>query len=214
MVNSLPICGASVNVSGDILFEDYKGVEDPLRKHHTSSVTRDIWLLKNGAFSRLSSYVGENRNPVFASDGDSFYFLRENVQDNPYDADACFNVWKSSISSPEIQEQITFMQMHPVRDLSVSSGGLLLFSWNGDLYTCHEGQPTEKVKITLHSDVAGPEVRYTNLGLGIRAMAVSPNGKEVAIVCRGEVYVSSTEIKSTRRVTNTPVQERGSLLLS
>ena len=39
-------------------------------------------------------------------------------------------------------------------------------------------------------------------------MAVSPSGKEVAFVLRGDVYVTSVEYKTTKRITNTPAQER------
>jgi AraC-like DNA-binding protein len=35
-------------------------------------------------------------------------------------------------------------------------------------------------------------------------MALSPNGKEMAFVFRGEVFVTSTENNQTKRITNTP----------
>ena len=86
LVTPLTLAAMSFNAAGDLLYEDWKGYEDPLRKHHTSSVTRDIWLYKpartgvidaQGSFRKLSTYEGEDRNPVFAADGDSFYFLSE-----------------------------------------------------------------------------------------------------------------------------------------
>ena len=88
LVTSLPIMALSVNKSGDLIYEDYKGYEDPLRKHHRSSVTRDIWLYKaadaqgerfrvtgDGAFTKLTPFAGEDRNPVFAADGKTFYYI-------------------------------------------------------------------------------------------------------------------------------------------
>ena len=37
---------AHYNEKGNqIVFQDRKGYEDPWRKHHTSSVTRDIWIM-------------------------------------------------------------------------------------------------------------------------------------------------------------------------
>ncbi|NJO87724.1 MAG: peptidase S41, partial [Chloroflexia bacterium] len=39
-----------------LLYQDYKGYEDYWRKHHTSGVTRDIWMLKDGkTFQKLST---------------------------------------------------------------------------------------------------------------------------------------------------------------
>ena len=64
-ITSLPIDAISISNNGAIIYEDYKGYEDPLRKHHTSAVTKDIWLYKgasslsidgNGTFTKLSDF--------------------------------------------------------------------------------------------------------------------------------------------------------------
>ena len=43
---------------------------------------------------------------------------------------------------------------------------------------------------------------------GATDIAISPNGKEVAFITRGDVYVTSIEYETTRQITNTPQQER------
>ena len=43
---------------------------------------------------------------------------------------------------------------------------------------------------------------------GATTMAVSPTGDEVAFVIRGDVYVTSVKYPTTKRITNTPGQER------
>jgi len=207
MVSSIPMASVSVNAEGTILYEDIKGVEDNLRKHSTSAVTRDVWCSSNGKFTKLSTYIGENRNPVFAADGDTFFFLRENVTDNPNAPEACFNVWKSSVSNPSRQTQITFFRTHPVRYLSIARDGTLLFSWNGDLYTAREGSEPRKIGISLRSDFNERKQVFTSVSVN-KGIAVSPEGKEVAVISRGEVYVTAVDAKSTRRITNTPAQER------
>ena len=63
-----------------LLYNDYKGYEDPWRKHHQSSITRDIWLCtlgKDRSFQKVTTFGGEDRNPVWAADGASFYYLSE-----------------------------------------------------------------------------------------------------------------------------------------
>ena len=70
LVITQPAINARYNSSGDkIIFHDYKGYEDNWRKHHNSSVTRDLWAydLKTKKFSQLTQFNGEDRNPVFAS---------------------------------------------------------------------------------------------------------------------------------------------------
>lgn len=206
LVTSLTLSALSINDKGEMLYEDWKGYEDPLRKHHTSSVTHDIWLYKpavpasidaRGSFRKLSTYEGENRNPVFAADGDTFYFLSE--QDGKTS-----NIYRSSLSHPSEQTQLTFYDKNPVRFLSVADDGTVAYSYNGELYTLSGG----KVPIRLYRDEDEKEINPLSLK-SASAMAVSPNGKEIALVMRGDVFVTSIDYATTRRITNTAAQERG-----
>src|SRR4029079_17029634 len=68
LVLTTPALDATVNSTGDkIIFHDYKGYESDWRKHHTSSVTRDVWVYDVPAkkYTQLSTFKGENRSPVF-----------------------------------------------------------------------------------------------------------------------------------------------------
>ncbi|WP_431174393.1 hypothetical protein, partial [Flagellimonas flava] len=38
--------------------------------------------------------------------------------------------------------------------------------------------------------------------------SISPNGKEIAFIARGEVFVTSVDKSFTKRLTNTPENER------
>lgn len=72
-----------------LLYQDKKGYEDPWRKHHTSSITRDIWVCNldgERTYEKITSFVGEDRNPIWAKDGQSFYYLSEQ--------DGTMNVYK------------------------------------------------------------------------------------------------------------------------
>ena len=212
-ITSLPIKNLSVNNSGKVLYEDYKGYEDPFRKHHTSSVTRDIWLYTpaagqkefginaDGTFTKISDFKGEDRNPIFAPDGDTYYYISEK--------DGTYNIYRSSISNPGKSEQITFHKDNPVRYLSISANGDISYSQDGELYIIRNGKQPEKVEISIVTDQIESPVEYQNLSSGATRLAVSPNGKEVAVTVRGDVYVTSTDHRTTRRITNTPQQERG-----
>ncbi|MCM1503296.1 MAG: S41 family peptidase [Bacteroidales bacterium] len=215
-VTSLPMAAMSINDAGVVLYEDIKGYEDTFRKHHTSSVTRDIWMytpgarLKketgefsidgNGTFTRLSSFEGEDRNPVFAKDGNTYYYISEK--------NGSFNIYRSSISNPMESVQVTFNEKHPVRYVSVAGNGTIAYSFDGELYTVKEGESPKKVDIRITKDSNERALNRTSISMGITSMDVSPNGKEVAIVARGDVFVTSIEYSTTRRITNTPEQER------
>ena len=213
LVTSMPLMAMSVNNSGEVIYEDYKGYEDPLRKHHQSSVTRDIWLYKpasaqgerfrvtgDGTFTKLTSFIGEDRNPVFAADEKTYYYISE--------ADGTLNVHKASITEPGKSTQLTKFKDNPVRFLSVAGNGTLCFSWNGDLYTMTDGGEPKKLDITVAKDETENDVEYLTFSTGASSMAVSPDGKEIAVVIRGDVFVTSADYKTTKRITNTPEQER------
>ncbi len=201
LVTSLTVCALSFGPGGTILYEDWKGYEDPLRKHHTSAVTRDIWQWDGKLnFRKLTTYNGEDRNPVIGQDGDTFYYLSEEGGSN-------INVWKSSISNPSTKTKLTSYDKNPARFLSAANDGTLCYSYNGELYTLKDGRES-KVEITVVRDEPDKAVNQMQLK-SASAIAVSPGGKEVALVIRGDVFVTSVDYATTRRITNTPEQERG-----
>ncbi|HKP71176.1 MAG TPA: S41 family peptidase [Pyrinomonadaceae bacterium] len=197
-----PALNATVSSNGEkILFHDYKGYESDWRKHHTSSVTRDVWAYDTGTkkYTQLSSYKGEDRNPVFGSNNNEFFYLSEQS--------GSFNVYKSSISSPDKSVAVTKFAKHPVRFLSRSNNGVLAFSYNGELYTVKDGEP-QKVNVRVGADGRDQIERIVPVNQGFTQAKLAPSGKEFAFVFRGEIFVSSLDGKIVKRITNTPWQER------
>ena len=185
-----------------LLFHDRKGYEDPLRKHHTSSVTRDIWVYEtNGSnFVKLTDFKGEDRSPKWSSDESSFFFLSERS--------GSFNVWSMEFKTGGAMKQITNFNTHPVRFLSIAQNNTLCYAYNGEIYTQETGSQPEKVKITIATDDRAAEAKTEVFTSDVGEMALSPNGKEVAFIIRGEVFVASVEGGATKRITNTEVEER------
>ncbi|HEX5655186.1 MAG TPA: S41 family peptidase [Chitinophagaceae bacterium] len=202
-VMTQPAINARYNSSGDkIIFHDYKGYEDNWRKHHTSSVTRDVWVydLKTKKYNQLTKFDGEDRNPVFSSNNNDFYYLSE--------ASGSFNIYKSSLNNPASTTPLTKMTKHPVRFLTTADNNTICFNYDGEIYTMKEGEKPEKLAVTIQLDGRSNQEKILPVNAGITEMSVSPNGKEVVFVVRGEVFVSSVEGGITKRITNTPTQER------
>lgn len=185
-----------------IVFQDRKGTEDPWRKHHTSSVTRDIWTydIKSKEYKKISGYEGEDREPVFSSDDQSVYYLSEK--------NGSQNIYKISFSSVNDEKQLTIFKNHPVRHLSRASDNTLCFTYNGEIYILKENDQPKKINITVNADVRSNAEKFLPINSGATEMSLSPNGKEMAFVFRGEVFVTSVEGGITKRITNTPQQER------
>jgi Tol biopolymer transport system component/C-terminal processing protease CtpA/Prc len=203
-VLTTPAMAGQFNSAGtQFIYEDWKGYESPWRKHHVSPVARDIWLYdtKTGQHRQLTRFGGEDRNPVWAPDEQSVYYLSEKS--------GSFNVWKMPIGQPDAATQVTRFTTNPVRFLSVSKNGVLSFGYDGELYTLAPGatQPA-KVAVQIAADTRVDRVENLKLTEGATEIAPSPNGEEVAFVVRGEVFVASTEFGDTRRITTTPGAER------
>lgn len=195
----LPMENISINKNGQVLYHDKKGYEDAWRKHHTSPITRDIWMLDNGKYQKLTTFKGEDRNPVWAADNQSFYYLSEQ--------DGSFNIYRRNIASGK-DIQITQQKKNPIRFLTSSNDGLLCYGFDGEIYTVKEGAQPQKVSISITTDNDEPSLIRKVQSWGATEIALSPDAKEVAFVMHGDVYVTSTEYKTTKRITDTPQQER------
>ncbi len=199
-----PALAARYNQAGDkLLYEDLKGYENLWRKHHQSPVAHDIWVydVKSGRHTKLTDFPGEDRNPVWGPDQQTVYYLSERS--------GSFNVWKFPLANPETTTQVTEFERNPVRFLSISRGGKLCFGYDGEIYTlAADASEPVRVPIQIAVDTEAAAVRSVTSTKGATEMALNPDGKEIAFVVRGEVYVASTEFGDTRRVTDTPEQER------
>ena len=202
MFSSMPMVDISLSADGKtLLYHDKKGYEDPWRKHHVSSITRDIWMCTldgERTYKRLSSFSGEDRNPVWAS-ADTYYYLSEEK--------GTFNVFKANINNGQ-STQVTKHEKHPVRFLSRANNGTLCYGYDGGIYTLKEGGQPQKVAIKVVTDKIDRDIIRQIKSSGATEIALSAEGKEVAFILRGDVYVTSTEYKTTKQITNTPQQER------
>ncbi len=203
-VLSTPAEDIKYSADGSKLFyHDKKGGENAWRKHHTSSIARDIWMydVKSGKHTQLTTFAGEDRNPILSEDGKTVAFLSERT--------GSFNVHRMNLDNPASVEALTSFKKHPVRFLSRATDGTLCFSYDGELYTLAASGKPQKVAVKITSDIRNNNEKILAVNGGVRGMAVSPNGKEVAFIFRGEVFVTAVEGGMTKRITNTPGQEQG-----
>ncbi len=202
MVSTVPSSEARYNEDGNkILYRDEKAYENELRKHDISAFARDIWLhdLETGKHTQLTSFKGGDHTPQW-NGSKGIYYLSEDKLNN-------FNVWRMDANGAN-KKQVSSFETHPVRSLSVSDSGLLAYTQHGSIYTQKPGEKPKRITVTFKTGSQENDYVTTHLQSGITEFAVSPNGKEVAIVARGEIFVTSRDFATTRRITNTPEQER------
>ena len=183
------------------LYQDVKGFENNLRKHHTSGVTRDIWRYTpaTGKHTKVIDNPGEDLNPIDA--GEYIYFLSERA---PMKA---LNVYRAPASNPSEVKALSSFKKHPVRFLSRADNGTLAYVYDGEIYTMASDKTMPvKVKVTVNADYPEEKQRLSESG-GARGGIVSPDGSQIAFTVRGDVFVTSTDYNTTKQISNTPEAE-------
>jgi tricorn protease len=203
-VVAVPVSGMSFDKDGkSFLYYDRKGSENVWRKHHTSSVARDIvyYNANKKTHTILTTNVGEDRDPCYLPGYKEVVFLSERNNGN-------FNVYKAPANDLEKVEQVSHFETHPVRFLSVSNDGLLCYGYMGEIYTQRIGSEPQKVNIEIVNDLE-PEQLVKQDFKGAGNFELSSDGKLIAFVSRGEVFVTGVdEYATTKQITHTPQAER------
>ena len=187
-----------IGKSGSFVYQDCKGGENIWRKHHTSSITRDIWKYENGKHTKLTDFKGEDRCPNVTADGKTVYFMSER--------DGSFNVYSFPIDNPSKVTRVTKHKTHPVRFLTMADNGTLCYGYDGDIYVCNASGNTKKLSVSITSDKGYTDMATLSVSGG-GDNDLSRDGKQIAFVSRGEVFVTSTDYKTVKQITNTPEAE-------
>ncbi len=171
-------------------------IEQPLRKGQTSSAARQVWLYDaaSGQHQLLLKDVHESRNAVWSQTGDIYYLGEDS---------GSLNVWRLSLADRN-PIQVTHLNGDPVRSLSISRVGDLAFSFGGALYRLRAGaREPERIAVNiLRSAFPGDSPGRSSI---FSDFVLSPTGKEIALVTRGDIFVASMNGKYVKRITH----ERG-----
>jgi C-terminal processing protease CtpA/Prc len=90
----------------------------------------------------------------------------------------------------------------------MGSNGTLCYTYDGEIYTQKQGDKPQKVKIDIIRDDQNT-IADLNFSNGATSATVSPDGKQVAFIVRGEVFVTSADYNTTKQITHTPAREAG-----
>lgn len=181
-----------------------RGRSDWWRRHYRGSANYDVWLYDThtNQFRQLTDFPGTDRLPCWDADGGGVYFLSERAGN--------VNVWYQPLDGGAAR-QITRMAGDDVRDLAVSRDGrTLAFTHWDKLYVQSppDGTPRE-ISITAPGDMPLTDTEHRAYRGDADEAEVSPDGNEIALVVRGEIFVVKTEDdKLTRRVTHAPARDR------
>ncbi len=178
------------------------------RRHYRGPDNRDLWLFNTAdtGFRRLTDWVG-NDGKAHWIDADSIVF----ASDREFDT---VNLFAMDVSAPERPRRLTAFEGRDVWDFDVSRNGrtAVMVVWD-TLYTLDLPGALAGTARPIALDVnasadASDSILLKSVADQATEAALSPDGKALAVVAYGEVFVRGLEDDSpTARVTRTHARE-------
>ena len=179
------------------------GIWDPWRKGYIGSGDSDVWVadLEAGTFEKRTDFNGPDSWPLFAPDGDIHYVSER---------DGVKNIYRLRHGRGE-PERITEHDGPGVVNPKISPDGrTIVYQYNFTIWTVSTrgGKPTQ-VPITIGGEPKRELSTWVTYDSRCDEFAVRPDGKRVAVSCRGELFTVPTEKAGDRvRVTDDPGRDR------
>lgn len=184
-----------------------RGRADFTRPKYRGAGAPDLWKLSttNNALERLTADAASDADAWPLADGSVLYVSSKSGEYNIRRIPAGKND-DAAIDVTNFQPTATELTIgHGVRDLGVNaSGTAAAFVLWDTLYTLdlNNNAKPQPVSITFSADFADLDTQRLNVGREISEQALSPDGKTIAVIARGQVFVRCTDENfPTRRVT-------------
>jgi Tol biopolymer transport system component/C-terminal processing protease CtpA/Prc len=165
----------------------------------------EIWLVRGPAgaprYTRFGDGVGKELWPMWSADGATLYTVSDRT--------GAPNLWARPLAGGAGRQLTSFRDGRVLWPAISADGRRIVFErgfriWSLDTAT----GAARELAITLRGAPAGPGVERQVMNGSFQEMALSPDGKKVAFVARGEVFAAgSREGGDAARVTTTPAAE-------
>ena len=176
-------------------------IQQPFRQWEHCWALCALWLYDaaTGRHERLTGDAHESRDAVWSSSGD-VYPLSE--------ASNFAEIVRRLSLADRKPTQITHFTGDPVRWLSISRTEVLAPGPHGRALIGWRAGASEPERIAVNIVRTDFEGERANKTTHIDDFTLSPNGKDIALVTRGDVFVASMNGKYVKRITGTPGEER------
>ncbi len=180
---------------GALFFNDtWESYRFPNRKHYKGAYNPDIqsYNPKTKTYKRYTDYIGKDFWTTVDQKGNVFFVSDEGNEE--YNLYTFINGKKAGLTQFDSSIKRPFVS---------ANGTTVVFEKDYQLYTYDvASKKTEKVAIsTSRNQVLSKDQEYDVKG-NISAFDASTDGKKIAFVSRGEVFVSDADGKFIRKITN------------
>lgn len=182
------------------------------RKGRSHIDEAEIWLLKsfdNGipVYDRVGPDGGAKELwPMWSIDGQSLYYVSDRADAGQKGAP---NIWVTTFRKPTFHRLTNFTDGRVLWPSISYDGREIVFERNFGIWKLDtaSGKATE-VSIVRRGASSGPAIERLRLSDRISELQLSPDGKKVAFVVRGEVFAASAaDGGDATRVSNSPAEE-------
>ena len=171
-----------------------------VRYKYRGSANREIYLYntKSGKYTQFTKFNGNDFLPRWA-DNNTIYYLSA--------LKGVYNIFKQGLdengNAVGLPVQITDFDDDGIRHFDLSSDGkTIVFEKGTEICTMPAvGGKITKVNIKISSDYRFDPIEYKTFTNGITDYSISPNGKQTALVIRGEIFVTEN-LKDKRKAIN------------
>ncbi|MFB6099269.1 MAG: S41 family peptidase [Salinibacter sp.] len=205
----LDAVGASPRMSPDgrfIAFE--RGANRVTKKGYEGPADRNVWIYdtKNDTYTQVTNYEGNDHNPVWTGPRTLLYISERT---------GAYNVHRLNLTDQGAAqgrpEALTSYTKEGVRALSASANGeVIAFERGTGIYVIENGGEPRPLDVTVPADYRFSPTEKVQMNDGLRNYAVSPDGDQVALVLRGEIFLmqNKTDEPRTRRLTSHAYRDR------
>jgi len=197
---AFPSLGRAARISPDGGRIAYvRGGTRPWRRHYRGSANRDVWIhdLGTGKDVQVTRWDGDEDEPVWLDEHTLAYRSME---------DGTKNIWVRDMKAGTAR-RITDHENSDVRSLQGSADGRwIAYEWKDGIYLLPMESPgsVRRIALDVPADAVHDETVRRTEHSGAGSMAVSPDGKQVAVVVRGELYATHLRTKERAEVAKPP----------
>ncbi len=189
-----------------VVFE--RGANGPKRKNYRGPANRDLWLFdqETGEYAQLTDFAGNDFGAVWLGE-DALLFISERS--------GTYNLFRQALGAdgaPEgTPEQMTNYDTDGPRYATASRDGqTIAFERQTDVYVMQGSGPPKRLSVEVPADYRFDPVERKTFSSEAEEFAVSPDGKLVAFVVRGEIFLirNDKDAKRTVQLTKDPYRDR------
>ena len=183
------------------------------RKGHSHIDEAEIWLLRSfdggaGTYERVTAAGGAKEMwPMWSADGRRLFYVSDRVDSG--NKNGAQNIWTATPGRSDYKRVSNFTDGRVLWPSISYDGREVVFEHNFSIWKLDtDSGKASEVSIVRRGASAGPGVERMRLSDQISEMQLSPDGKKVAFVVRGEVFAASAaDGGDAARVSNSPAEE-------